>query len=255
MKKQNLLLLSLITIIFASGLVACGPRKVENAATSGASNFSSTTPTTTTPTSSKPMANCSKDTDNKSNIGMNAMATNNKSVLRAKITKFMTEYDSTDNSVLRCYSYTYSSSGSATAEGPLSFTVEYKNQSGNITTLADNSGNFQFTELNENKIKELVQKAGITYSGSLNALTRDFSLKLSLPDPAADLISLAVYVGQSTEYTHRTNLLKPQFYASPIEYNLTSRPAVLKNIHPLKSMISGGYSAEDYLAASSEFCF
>lgn len=252
--SKNLLLLGLLAVLFTSGVISCGPKTVANTVeNSGSNSFASTSVSTSTNTTN---ADCSRDVDNQSAIGITAMSaytsyynTYDSTRLHVRFDRFPSTFSNYSNSALRFYGFTYDSSGNATAH-QLNFSLETKSGS----TFTALNGGATWSEISSADLVTAANNAGISGTTAAAVLS-SLKFNLVLDWTNLDMITAVTYENNSASVTNRVDVLKPRFLANPTEYNNTGRPLVLQKLHPLYNYLSSGWTTSQYKSQTDTLCY
>lgn len=255
MAKLKILATSFLVIPFT---VACGSSKT----TKSVGEFSSSS----TDSSSKVVATCSADpaglTDFSATLTAfsDAFGNINMRFVRLKITKLTTDFDS-NKWDLMLYRWTASPTGSTSLDPkPLFFHPERKTSNGFQKLIQSrHEGLNGYQVLNYDEIKQLGMYANINAaSAQIFLQTVDFLVDLNDETGNYKVLRVALKDSGGNEMK-KLDILIPPFYANPLVYRQPGDPSsrkadVLFNLHPLTSNLGQGWTDEQYLGFTKNFC-
>jgi len=248
MKTQTQFKIVLL-IATAALMTACGTEKQMSS-----SDFASRTTgavAATTDQSTKPLAYCNKGTSSlmSANLGIFTRGDQIASdKIYVKITNVPAAFSQSQNYIQFFGWQTNSSGYSSGADHALYFDIIDMTTN---TYLAQNKKSLYWTDL-----QALAQRVQTTNPADFFKKVR---ILVNLEDPDAELDVLRMdYFDMNNAKVDRLDALLPIFSADPTQYAVDSngmaRPSNLQALHPFKSMIGQGWSANKFKSEAQKFC-
>lgn len=241
------LLVAGLVIISGLSLISCGPQKVQsNVATTPQSNVASSYDT-----SGRPVASCSHDIANLSDLSIRLETYSNNGVentnwIRVKFDRFPSNFTSS-SSAIAFWSRTVDSNGNNLPMTSAPFFLEVKN--GGVFSQISS----EMTELTWANLMTIAGQNSVSTSSAQSALASiSFVVKLDNAGSASVMSAALYYSGSAAD--RYVEALIPKFFANPTDY-ASNHPNTLVNLHPLKYMLGGSWTAEQFVSESQKYCF
>ncbi len=237
-----------ITLLSLAGmLTAC-------AGSSGSSDLASrsTSSSTSSTTSNGTLTSCNQGKSASVQLNLMSYAVNGayrNDLMRAKITSIADAFKTTSNYIQMFRWQALSNSLVYLDPTPVNIRLE-KISDGTVLT------NYQ-SYLRWSDISYVATNLGVSTPADLFNLVR---LTIDIRDPNAEYDVLKVgYYNSSNTALESFDMLMPLFTVNPNDYSTqpdgTSRPSVLKNLHPFKSSASQGWPTSHYMSIAQGYCF
>lgn len=247
MTTTNKCLIICLTVISGFGIISCGPQKT-GSATAASSSFSSTTGTIS---SNKAITSCSADVAGLSDLSVKLQTysmsgAENSSWVRTRFTRFPSTFDTA--SVISFWAYSVDSVGNSSALQQPTFYVEYINSSNQAVKLSND-----ITQISWSDLKNMLGQVGIDTTSVSTAMPQiNFVVKFESSLSYSQVVMPTLYFSNGSPDRYVSALI-PKFYANPSDYAV-GKAAALQALHPLKSMASGTWTAQQFLAQSQANC-
>ena len=245
----------LVLILMGANLVSCGASK------QGASNstdLGSRLPIDTGIEPDGPVADCSGAKDTELNLdfqvssyympGTNQVALD---IIKMHFSDYPDEIITTDSHYIQLYRWYEDTPGQRISNPtPVQFYFQRKD-TGNIINSDDPQ-----SKLSKAVIQNMIVASGGGNEGiTVNNFFDAHILILTGMDLQYDAMSVAIYDhNQGTNAQGWVDVLLPAFYANPSDYIATHSATSLQMIHPNYAYRSGGYTDNDYLNFTNQFC-
>ncbi|GIL18708.1 MAG: hypothetical protein BroJett040_24590 [Oligoflexia bacterium] len=250
MKNSNMIQILALTAIAGLSLIGCGAQKVTNG--SGSTDFASSAYMANY--SGQPIARCSHDVANFPNLGVRMMATqinqqysqNASFYFRLKFDRFVDGFNTADQAI-QVWTTSVDSMGNRRPPQRINFQLERV-----VGGAVQQASPYTYNDLTFSDMQSIGTANGFSVADG-----KDFFSTVSLlvfPDDQAQILTVTVYQTDGSGPTSQVELLIPQFYANPTDYAL-NHPQVLQQLHPLRDMVGGAWTAAQYENEANRFCF
>lgn len=248
MKNNKQLFTGILLLSALALLTGCGTSKNNEA---GVSDFSSRVPIADTNTT-KQIASCSSGNGTNINMKMKAFTDTNNTprmdFVFVRLTALPTNFKEGKN-YISMWKWLANSSGNT-----------YLDTTALQFFLVDSSDNKTLTgwksTLSWSDVATIASGMGIT---EVQTFFDRVNILVDLKDTKGeyDVLKITNYDSATNKPVSQVDGLLPLYYVNPIDYATetggTPRPTVLKNLHPFAAM--EGYTSEQLLSMSNDFCF
>lgn len=247
MKNSKQIINTILTLSAAAFLTACGASKQV-----GSSDFSSRTTNATSTT--KPLAYCSQGTGLEINANLKAFTdaanTVQMNYVYVRMTSLPTDFTA-DKSYISMWKWLSNSSGYTYLDSTALKFILVNAATGQALTDWKNT-------LRWSDVSALATNLG---ASDAQSFFNQVNILVDLKDVQGeyDVLKITNYDMATNKAISQTDALLPLFYANPADYayenNGAARAEVLQGLHPLKNYANQGFSSEQFLSMTNNFCF